>query len=88
MFRADEGTKRPVLKELKLKAKEMVRSEAVSNRVSGCDEFQGERIAELERRVELSEREPAVPKTEASGNKSPKREERGSCSESRDGTSS
>lgn len=77
-----------VLKELKLTARRMVRWEAMGARVTSYDTAQRRRTAELEKRVELSEEQPAVTETALKGNGSRKKEESGSGSENSSGASS
>lgn len=63
MLRGSEVMKSRVLKELELRAKGMIEWKAVSDRVTSCDAARRKRVAELERRMETSEGQPAIPKT-------------------------
>lgn len=53
-------------------AKKIVNWEAAGDRVTTYDVCQGKRIAEFEKRVRISERQPAVPTTAPRRNKSRK----------------
>lgn len=88
MLREDEVLEYSVLKELKVPAKEMARWDVKTKRVTGFGESQRRKTAELERRVENSERQPVDPKTASRKSKGRRRVERGSGSENRGGTSS
>lgn len=65
----------------------MDRWKAVSRIVTSLDETQRDRIAGLEKRVAISERQPAAPKTAPRKHKSRKRKNRGSGSVNSSGMS-
>lgn len=88
VFSGDKDVSFLVLKELKLTVKEVVRLGAVSDKVIGYDRAQQKRAAAPERSVDISEGQTAAPKTARRKNKSWKKEERGTASESSGGTSS
>lgn len=88
MLLADDVAECPVLKEPELTAKEMIRWEAMKKKVTRFDKAKQQKTAELERAVEISEGQPAAPKTALRKNKNQEREEHGSGIESSGGTSS
>lgn len=80
VFREEEVVESFVLKELELMAKKLVEREAVREKAMSYDAAQRERIAQLERKVEFFEVEPALPKTAVKRNKVGKKRKRGSSS--------
>lgn len=88
VFCGNKRVKHPVLKAPDLTPEETIRWEAMSRRVTSFDAAQRKRIAEFEGRLEISEGQPAAPKTAPKKIESRKREQSRRSSKSSGVTSS
>lgn len=87
IFRGDEELECPVLRVLELTADDIVRWGALGSKMTSFDKAQVKGIAELEKRAENFERQPADPRSAPRKDKSPKREKLETGKENSGGTS-